>query len=146
MTTADRVVEIAAIDHIVLRTRDPVRLERFYCDVLGCTVEKRQPAFGLTQLRAGDALIDLVDAAKQNLAVPAPGRGAARNLEHFCLRLRRFDEAALAAHLRAHGVAPGAARNRYGATGEGPSLYLDDPDGNTVELKAPGELKAPAVA
>ncbi len=137
------VVEIAAIDHIVLRTRDPVRLERFYCDVLGCTVEKRQPSFGLTQLRAGDALIDLVDAGAQQLAVPGPAHDAARNLEHFCLRLKRFDAAALVAHLRVHGIAPGEVRNRYGATGEGPSLYFDDPDGNTIELKAPG-VSAPA--
>jgi catechol 2,3-dioxygenase-like lactoylglutathione lyase family enzyme len=138
MATVVHAVAIAAIDHIVLRTRDPARLERFYCDVLGCTVEKRQPAFGLTQLRAGDALIDLVDAQAQKLAVPAPAHDAARNLEHFCLRLVRFDADALVAHLRAHGIAPGEVRERYGATGSGPSLYFDDPDGNTIELKAPG--------
>ena len=137
MATIVHAVEIAAIDHIVLRTRDPGRLERFYCDVLGCTVEKRQPGFGLTQLRAGDALIDLVDANKQKLAVPEASHAAARNLEHFCLRLARFDADALVAHLRAHGLEPGEVRERYGATGSGPSLYFDDPDGNTIELKAP---------
>ena len=137
MATVVHAVEIAAIDHIVLRTRDPGRLERFYCDVLGCTVEKRQPDFGLTQLRAGNALIDLVDANKQKLAVPEATLAAARNLEHFCLRLVRFDAEALVAHLRAHGLEPGEVRERYGATGSGPSLYFDDPDGNTIELKAP---------
>ena len=79
MATVAHAVEIAAIDHIVLRTQDPARLERFYCEVLGCTVEKRQPDFGLTQLRAGDALIDLVDATLQKLAVPAPSHDAARD-------------------------------------------------------------------
>jgi glyoxylase I family protein len=136
MTVIDHVIAIAAIDHIVLRTRDPARLERFYCEVLGCTVEKRQPGFGLTQLRAGDALIDLLDA--KAMAVPEPAHAAARNLEHFCLRLVRFDADAIAAHLRAHAIEPGEVRNRYGATGEGLSLYFNDPDGNMIELKSPG--------
>jgi catechol 2,3-dioxygenase-like lactoylglutathione lyase family enzyme len=144
MATVVSAVEIAAIDHIVLRTRDPQRLERFYCEVLFCTVEKRQPGFGLTQLRAGDALIDLVDADRQKLAVPEPAHAAARNLEHFCLRLVRFDATALTAHLRRHGIEPGEIRERYGATGSGPSLYFDDPDGNTIELKAPADTAAKA--
>ena len=135
--TATNPIALAGLDHIVLRSADPARLERFYVDVLGCTVEKRQPAFLLTQLRAGDALIDLVDALALKLAVPEAAPGAARNLEHFCLRLKHWDAAAIVAHLRAHGIAPGEIRNRYGAEGEGPSLYFADPDGNTVELKAP---------
>lgn len=49
------------LDHVVLRVRDVAAMQRFYCDVLGCTVEKRQEAVGLLQLRAGDSLIDLVD-------------------------------------------------------------------------------------
>ena len=48
-----------------------------------------------------------------------------------------FDPAALAAHLRRHGVEVGEVRERYGAEGYGPSLYICDPDGNTVELKGP---------
>ena len=49
------------LDHVVLRVRDVAAMQAFYCDVLGCTVEKRQEAIGLLQLRAGDSLIDLVD-------------------------------------------------------------------------------------
>ena len=60
----------------------------------------------------------------------------ARNLDHLCLRVEPFDEAALDAHLAAHGLAPhGPATRNFGAEGDGPSLYLDDPDGNTIELK-----------
>ncbi len=135
--TAPNPIALAGLDHIVLRSADPARLERFYVGALGCTVEKRQPAFHLTQLRAGDSLIDIVDARALKLAVPGATPAAARNLEHFCLRLKSWDAEAIAAHLRRHGIEPGEVRNRYGAEGEGPSLYFADPDGNTVELKSP---------
>ena len=49
---------LIGIDHVVLRAADPVALERFYMDVLGCAFEKRQGT--LAQLRAGQALIDIV--------------------------------------------------------------------------------------
>ena len=51
---------IRGIDHIVLRAREPGRLVAFYRDVLGCPVERAQPQIGLTQLRAGLCLIDVV--------------------------------------------------------------------------------------
>ena len=65
-----------------------------------------------------------------------PGKEG-RNVDHFCLRLERFDESALRAHLRDHGIDPGETVQRYGAEGDGPSIYIKDPDGNTFELKAP---------
>jgi glyoxylase I family protein len=60
-----------------------------------------------------------------------------RNVDHFALRIAPFDGAALAAHLRAHGIEPGEVVQRYGAEGDGPSMYITDPDGNGVELKGP---------
>ena len=130
---------IRGIDHLVLRTADVGRLLRFYVDVLGCTVEKEQPAFGLTQLRAGGSLIDLVslDGPIGQAGGAGPGTEG-RNLDHFCLSVEPFDGEAIAAHLRRHGVKPGDVKNRYGADGDGPSMYLQDPEGNTVELKGPG--------
>jgi len=131
-------VQVAALDHLVLRVADLERASAFYRDVLGCAVEKWQPEFGLLQLRAGSALIDLV--ALDGLLGREGGAGPARegrNLDHFCLRLERFDEAALRAHLAAHGIHAGPAARRYGAEGYGASIYIQDPDGNTVELKAP---------
>jgi catechol 2,3-dioxygenase-like lactoylglutathione lyase family enzyme len=134
-------MSLVAIDHIVLRARDVPRLVLFYCDVLGCTVEKLQEAIGLTQLRAGSALIDIVD-----VEGPLGRQGGAplgmegRNLDHFCLRVEPFDAALIRDHLIGAGYRPGEAVSRYGAEGEGPSIYVDDPEGNTVELKGPPAL------
>ena len=76
------------IDHIVLRTKDLEAMIAFYCDVIGCTVERRQEAIGLYQLRAGSALIDLVpiDGKLGRMGGAAPG-AEGRNLDHFCLRV-----------------------------------------------------------
>jgi catechol 2,3-dioxygenase-like lactoylglutathione lyase family enzyme len=131
-------IEIRGLDHVVLRVSDLERALRFYCDVLGCTPERRLDALGLVQLRAGTALIDLVpvDSPLGRHGGPAPAV-TGRNVDHFALQLVRFDEALLRAHLESHGVAPGEVAQRYGALGMGPSMYLRDPDGNTVELKGP---------
>lgn len=135
---AENPIRIETIDHVVLRVSDVARLVAFYCDVLGCRVEKIQAGIGLTQLRAGASLIDLVDVAGTlgRAGGAAPG-AQGRNMDHLCLRLAGFDAAAIRAHLAAHGVAAGAPVSRYGAEGEGPSIYIEDPEGNVVELKAP---------
>jgi len=127
-----------ALDHLVLRVADLARARIFYCDVLGCAVEKWQEKLGLLQLRAGSSLIDLVglDGPLGRQGGAAPGREG-RNLDHFCLRIEPFDEPTLRAHLAAHGIAAGAVEQRYGAEGAGPSLYISDPEGNVVELKGP---------
>jgi catechol 2,3-dioxygenase-like lactoylglutathione lyase family enzyme len=126
---------ISGIDHIVLRVRDVARAVEFYRDTLGCRVEREQHAQGLTQLRAGRSLIDLVT-ADGPLGQRTPGAApAGPNMEHFCLTLVPFDEGALRAHLAAHGIAAGEPALRYGAEGEGRSIYIEDPDGNRIELK-----------
>jgi len=131
-------IHIRDIDHIVLRVVDLDAMIRFYCDVLGCTVERRQEAIGLIQLRAGRSIVDLVpvDGELGRAGGAPPGREG-RNLDHFCLRVDPFDEAAIRGHLAAHGVQAGPTEARYGAEGRGPSIYLQDPEGNTVELKGP---------
>jgi glyoxylase I family protein len=123
-------VRIAGLDHVVLRVASLERAIAFYRAVLGCRVERELQQPRLVQLRAGASLIDLVPAD------PPATRGAG-NMDHFALRLEAFDAAALTAHLKQHGVDPGAVHERYGAEGYGPSLYFTDPDGNTVELKGP---------
>lgn len=134
---------ITGLDHLVLRVTDLEAMLWFYCDALGCTVEKRNDALGLVQLRAGAALIDLVpvDGELGRRGGAAPG-AEGRNLDHFCLAVEPFDEAALRAELAPFGIAPGELRTRYGAQGSGPSLYLTDPMGNTVELKGPPDAGA----
>jgi catechol 2,3-dioxygenase-like lactoylglutathione lyase family enzyme len=131
-------IRIRDLDHLVLRVAALAPMLRFYVDALGCTLERRRDDLGLVQLRAGRALIDLVpvDGPLGRAGGAAPGREG-RNLDHFCLRVEPFDEAALRAHLAAHGVAAGALERRYGAEGEGPSIYVADPEGNVVELKGP---------
>lgn len=128
--------EILGLDHVVLRAANPARLVRFYCDVLGCTVERERPELGLTQLRAGVSLVDLVAVDSE---LGKKGGGAAgktrRNMDHLCLRIEPFDQNGLVAHLVSHGVAVGEIKSRYGADGYGPSLYVSDPEGNVVELK-----------
>ena len=125
---------ILGIDHVVLRAADPAALERFYTDVLGCAFEKRQGT--LAQLRAGHALIDIVPADEVGPAAGTSSTGGA-NLDHLCLRVEPFDAAAIAHHLAAHGVRCGEEASRYGAKGQGPSVYLHDPEGNGIELKGP---------
>jgi catechol 2,3-dioxygenase-like lactoylglutathione lyase family enzyme len=66
----------------------------------------------------------------------APGREG-RNLDHLCFRVEPFDGALIRETLRKAGVASGDVESRYGAEGEGPSIYIQDPEGNTVELKGP---------
>ena len=126
------------IDHVVLRVRDVAAMQAFYCDVLGCRVERRQDDIGLLQLRAGASLIDLVavDGKLGRMGGAAPGREG-HNMDHLCLRVEPFDRAAVVAHLQAQGVRIGEFGSRYGAQGEGPSQYLFDPEGNLVELKGP---------
>ena len=136
-------IRIRGLDHVVLRVVDLERSKAFYRDVLGCPEEKWQPDLGLLQMRAGSALIDLVDIngklGRQGGASPGT---EGRNVDHFCVQLAAFDETALRAHLTAHGVAPGAVVQRYGAEGYGRSMYISDPDGNQVELKAPPDRSA----
>src|ERR1700722_10965553 len=129
---------ISHLDHVVLRVTDLDATMRFYIDVLGCSVEKIQEDLGLYQLRAGTALIDLVpiDGPLGSKGGAAPGVEG-RNLDHFCLQVEPFDADAIIAHLRAHGADPAPVASRYGAKGQGPSIYVADPEGNVVELKGP---------
>ena len=125
-----------ALDHVVIRVEDMDRMLGFYRDVLGCEVAHRQDALGLVHLRAGAALIDLVwIGGKLGRGGAAPDRERP-NLDHLCIAVAPWDEAALRAHLAAHGVEVEPAAPRYGAGGQAPSVYLRDPEGNGVEIRA----------
>ena len=124
-------LRIKGLDHVVLRVADIDRAIQFYGEVLGCPVERRLPEIGLVQLRAGAAMIDLVPKGEDE------EMGA--NMDHFAVRIEAMDVPALTAHLKRHGIDAGEVRRRYGAEGYGSSIYITDPDGNTVELKGPPE-------
>jgi len=131
-------IQIRDIDHIVLRVVDLQAMLRFYCDGLGCTIERRQDEIGLVQLRAGRSMVDLVplDGKLGRAGGAAPGQDG-HNVDHVCFRVDPFDERAIRAHLASLGIEAGPVESRYGAEGEGPSIYLSDPQGNVVELKGP---------
>ena len=126
------------LDHLVLRTERLPEMIQFYENVLGCNVERTVDRLGLHQLRAGASLIDLVDTDGElgRKGGPAPS-DYGLNLDHFCLRVEPWDEPAIRKHLEEHGITAPETSPRYGADGTGPSIYIQDPDGNTVELKAP---------
>ena len=139
--------EIKHLDHIVLRVEDMQASLDFYTRTLGCPIRKRRDDLGMIHLGAGTSMIDLVDAqgplGRQGGGLADPRH---RNLDHFCLRIEPFDEAALIAHLQSFGLTVEQAARRFGAEGYGLSLYCFDPDGNQVELKGPSESDQPAVS
>jgi glyoxylase I family protein len=128
------------LDHVVLRVAELPRALDFYCGILGCSIEREQAEIGLTQLRVGASLIDLVTLTGRLGRMGGAGPAAeGRNLDHFAIAITPFDERAIRAYLSGHGVTVIESGMRYGAEGEGPSVYVRDPDGNVVELKgAPG--------
>lgn len=130
-------IEITGLDHIVLRTSKLQEMLHFYCTVLGCPVERElSPEFGLVQLRAGTALIDLVaiDSELGRIGGGPPTQGN-NNMDHFCLQVSTQPEEEISRHLASHGIKTGTFERRYGAQGFGNSIYLSDPEGNTVELR-----------
>jgi glyoxylase I family protein len=131
-------IHVAGFDHIVLRVCDKAAMLAFYREVLGLSVDRDRPELGLTHIRAGNQMIDLVtlDGPLGKLGGRPPG-AEGRNLDHFALQVRPFDEAAIRIHLAVHGVAVAEEGQRYGADGDGFSLYVRDPEGNTIELKGP---------
>jgi catechol 2,3-dioxygenase-like lactoylglutathione lyase family enzyme len=137
------VITIREIDHLVLRVVDLEAMIAFYTRVFGCTLEVRRDDIGLYQLRAGRSMVDLVPLGGKlgDAGGAAPGREG-RNLDHFCFRVEPFDEQAIRGHLESLGIAAGEVATRIGAEGAGPSIYISDPEGNTVELKGPPHPKA----
>ena len=138
---------VRTIDHVVIRAVDVEAMIAFWGDVLGCPVERGRPDLGLYHLRAGATQVDIVDVAGTlGRAGGGPPGPDGRNMDHVCLRIDPFDADALAAHLGNHGIAPGEVSRRFGAEGEGPSLYVEGPEGLIVELKGPPEEPAEGAA
>ncbi|HEX5184071.1 MAG TPA: VOC family protein [Allosphingosinicella sp.] len=130
-------IRLRDIDHVVFRVADLETVAAFWRDVLGAVFEKNQAEIGLYQLRAGHSLVDLVpvDGKLGRMGGAAPGREG-HNVDHVCLRVENWDETAILAHLASHGI-EGEVVQRYGAEGDGPSIYVHDPEGNMIELKGP---------
>jgi catechol 2,3-dioxygenase-like lactoylglutathione lyase family enzyme len=127
--------KIHGIDHIVLRVSNLAASRKFYEGLLGCVMERELPDLGLYQLRAGRQLIDLVPVGGQ-LAGDSEVVQKNKNLDHFCLTISPFEPEAITKRMVLAGVICSEVGSRYGADGYGLSIYVVDPDGNTVELKA----------
>jgi glyoxylase I family protein len=119
---------VERIDHVVLRVRDLAAMVRFYEQALGFNVERRLERINLVQMRAGASMLDLVAGER---AEGAP------NMDHLCFRVEPFDRDAIVRQLVPFGISVGETVERYGAEGNGPSVYFHDPEGNQIELKGP---------
>lgn len=134
----------------------------FYTNTLGCTIDIPSDVgrMGgvLTHLRAGDAFIDLLaydeasltDEGRENIRKMqgiAPDTAIAdidfshekSTLDHLCIRIDPFDEDELRKYFESKGVEIKSSGQRKGSEGVGPSIYINDPEGNTIELKGPPE-------
>jgi catechol 2,3-dioxygenase-like lactoylglutathione lyase family enzyme len=131
-------INLVAIDHVVFRVHDVPEMLSFYEQVLGARHERVLEDLGLYQLRIGNALVDIVDLNGKlgREGGDAPGQGG-RNVDHVCFQVLPWDGDAVLAHLAAHGISGARISSRYGAQGQGPSIYISDPEGNTIELKGP---------
>jgi len=130
-------IKVLGIDHIVIRAKNAAAMIGFYTNILGCLVERDMSAeFGLTQLRAGRSLIDIVsvDSSLGRRGGPAPN-STGNNLDHFCLQIEKIDEAILTEFLVERNVTVSDFERRYGAEGYGRSVYIRDPEDNIIELK-----------
>ena len=126
---------LRGLDHVVILVRDMERAKRFYCEVVGCQPDRDLPQYGMTQLRAGRSLIDLVDIGGDEGKWAMPPVEGGRNMDHLCLAADDFDLDRLRRHLASHGIEIAEEGVRYGASGEGYSVYFRDPFGNQIELK-----------
>lgn len=130
----DTPLPLAGLDHVVLRAKDIDAMLGFYRDVLGLRVAKHNEPLGLWHLDAGGSMIDLVDMNGKLGQAGGAAPGEAPNVDHVAIKLAAFDEAAIRAYLGSKGVDSEPAKTRFGARGDGPSIYMRDPDGNGVEL------------
>ncbi len=134
--------QLRQLDHVVLRTTNVDAMLEFYAS-LGCEVVRASEKLGMHQLRAGASMIDIVDASgalgKQRGGPPASD---GRNMDHFALCIEPFDAGALKEFFDNRGTDfVELPMPLYGAEGFGPSCYVTDPDGNTVELKGPPDAE-----
>jgi catechol 2,3-dioxygenase-like lactoylglutathione lyase family enzyme len=135
-------INVQSVDHVVLRVRDVEKVGDFYIEVLGGRWDRRRPDIGLHHLRLGSLMIDLVpvDGPIGRAGGPPPGTEG-RNVDHVAFRVAPWDGDAILAALKSHGI-EAEVKSRYGADGDGPSIYLQDPEGNGVELKGPPAVSA----
>lgn len=116
-----------ALDHLVLVVADVERSLAWYVDRLGGEPVR------VERWRAGEVAFPSVRLSPETIVDLVSGERAGQNVEHFCVVVEPVDLEAVKASGRFE-VVEGPAR-RFGARGDGSSLYVRDPDGNVVEIR-----------
>jgi catechol 2,3-dioxygenase-like lactoylglutathione lyase family enzyme len=120
-------VRITGLDHVVLRCADVERSLAWYTDVLGLPAERAE------EWRRGEVFFPSVRIDAGTILDLFPAAPEGTNVDHFCVVIEPTDLDA-AARSGTFDVVDGPA-TRWGAQGDGTSLYVRDPDGNVVELR-----------
>jgi catechol 2,3-dioxygenase-like lactoylglutathione lyase family enzyme len=118
-------VKVVGVDHLVVNSADIERSLAWYCDLLGLEPVR------VDEWRRGEVLFPSVRVDAETIIDLFPAERTGENVNHFCLVIEPADLDELAAQF------PGARRadGLFGAQGFASSLYVADPDGNTVELR-----------
>lgn len=120
-------VKPLGLDHLLLHVRGMGEAERFYCEILGCSVKNRMAHYAMTELSAGIVLVDTDDV---NGRWALDGTATGRNLDHFAILTDGWDDARMREWLAKNDVPIEEERSDE----EEMSLYVRDPSGNLVEL------------
>ena len=120
-------VKVVGLDHVVLNVADVERSLAWYCGELGLegvrVEEWRRGDVPFASVRINETtILDLLQADRTG-----------QNVDHVCLVIEPTDLEALKASGRftvVSGPVP-----RFGAQGDGLSVYVCDPDDNLVELR-----------
>jgi catechol 2,3-dioxygenase-like lactoylglutathione lyase family enzyme len=120
-------LHVVGLDHVVLNVADVERSLAFYCDELGLAPER------VEEWRRGEVLFPSVRVDAHTIIDLLAVARTGENADHLCLVVEPIDLEAVKASGR-FDVVDGPA-TRFGARGDGTSLYVKDPDGNTVELR-----------
>ena len=124
-------VKVTGLDHIVLRCADVEVSLAFYCDELGLAPER------VDEWRRGEVLFPSVRIDAHTLIDLLAGEPTGTNVDHVCLVI---DDPAELDRIVASGawdvVGDGPRDGLFGAQGFARSLYVRDPDGHVIELRA----------
>ncbi|WP_431727775.1 VOC family protein [Verrucosispora sp. TAA-831] len=121
-------VRVTGFDHVVLNVADVERSLDFYCGVLGLAPVR------VDQWRAGQVPFPSVRISPETIIdLVRRDRGSA-NVDHFCLVVAPLDWQRVI-DSGVFTILEGPV-GRFGARGDAVSLYVRDPDGNSVELRA----------
>ena len=120
-------VTVSEFDHLVLICADVERTLAWYTDVLGMAPLR------VEQWRQGDVPFPSVRVHASTIIDLVQGEPSDGRLDHLCLVIEPTNMADLAQSPELD-VIEGPA-TRYGARGDGTSLYVRDPDGTVVELR-----------